>query len=81
MSFQIVITSQKCIAPTYVSSGKTWSGYLSHPEQYSNIANELQTLKGPCKSTNLVEIQSLDGGAYLHYSSNNTPSYKNLQFW
>jgi hypothetical protein len=33
------------------------------------------------KSTNVVEIQSLDGGAYLRYSSNITPSYKNLQFW
>jgi hypothetical protein len=26
------------IAPTYVSSGETWSGYLGHPEQYFIIS-------------------------------------------
>jgi len=53
-------------------SSKAWNGH-------TNLQNS--RYKPVVKSTNLVEIQSLDGGAYLRYSSNITPSYKNLQFW
>jgi hypothetical protein len=54
------------------TSSKAWKGH-------TNLQNS--RYKPVIKSTNLVEILSLDGGAYLRYSSNITPSYKNLQFW
>jgi hypothetical protein len=53
MSFQIVITFHKFIVWTYVSSGKTWSGYLSHPEQYSIIANPSALRKTCARSCKL----------------------------